>query len=33
MQSVYNYTPETNHVYRVCSVVKQFVVHVVLFRT
>ena len=37
MQGIYNYAPETNHVYRVHSVAAvlylQFVLHVMLFRT
>jgi hypothetical protein len=32
MQDIYNYTPETNHVYRGYSVVLQFVLRVMLFR-
>ena len=35
MQGIYNYIPETNHVYRICSVPAvlylQFVLHVMLF--
>jgi hypothetical protein len=36
MKCIYNYIPETNHVYRLCSVAAvlylQFVLHVTLFR-
>ena len=36
MQGIYNYTPETNHVSRIYSVVAvlylQFLLHVILFR-
>jgi len=36
MQGIYNYIPETNHVYRVYSVAAllylQFMLHVMLFR-
>ena len=36
MQGIYSYVPETNHVFRACSVAAvlylQFVLHVMLFR-